>query len=333
MPYGTSRKRAARSFGASRTSAAKTIQAAARRRAFTKARGGLKSVSRIQRQPYAPRLIKNTASIAQLSRAVKTLQGRQLGDFQSNRERLGFQPDGYFTTAKPMCFCVSDFVQYTTDVGAPTWVTNLNDGANKHSNFVTQTRSYMIANTNEKNFYDFKQGDNTASKVLYAPISSTLNFEVHKGAMAPGDEPLVVRIDIVRQKKTLVTATRVLKLPESIGGLGNLCVENAGNRNRYNKQYFEVLQTKYLYLNNRTGSATTEIRKQCKIHVPLAKYGYLRPDADAEDNAGNYTDWYNNTDTSKQIWCVMSFSSQSALASVDINIHRENRWRDQHGTD
>jgi len=274
----------------------------------------------------------NRNAIMTLSRQVKSLQVSKLGDIQTNRERLGFQPT-VFSQSSPMCFAVNDFTQWTTDVGAPSWVSDLNDGANLHSNFITQSRGYMIAGGNEKNFYDFKQGDNTASKIVYHPISSTLNFEVHKGAMSPGDEPLVVRIDIVRQKRTLVTPTRVLKLPQSIGGLGNMCVENAGNRNRFNKQYFELLNTKFLYLNNRNGSATSEIRKNCTIHVPLQKYGYIRPDADAEDNAGNYTDWYNNTHPMKQIWCIMSFSSTSALSGVDINIHRENKWRDQHGTD
>ena len=331
MPYGTDRKRTARAYTTRRVSAAKTIQAAARRRAFTKARGGLKSVSRIQRQPYAPRLIKNTASIAQLSRAVKTLQNTKLGDYQTVRARLGFQPATYFSTNAATCFCVNDFVQYGGE-GAPTWVTNNNDGANKHSYFTTLIRNQIAAGTNEKNYYHFKSQDNAASHVVYHPISSTLHFQVHKGAMAPGDEPLTIRIDIVKQKKILTNDTRVLKLPHSIGGLGHLADENASTRNKYNSEYIQVLQTKFLYLTNKD-SGTKEVRKNCKIHVPLSKYGYLRPDSDAVDNAGNYTDWYNNSDPKKQIWCIISYSATSALSSVDINIIRENRWRDQHGTD
>lgn len=331
MPYGQYRNRTARSGTNRRVSAVKAIQSAARQRAFTKARGGIKTVSKIQRQPYVPKQIKNTASIAQLSRALKGLQKSKLGDYQSNRETLGFQPAGVFNYGAPTIFAVNDFVQYTTDVGAPTWVTNLNDGANKHSNFTTLSRGQYSAGTNEKNFYHFKEQDNTASKVLYQPISSTLHFQVHKGAMAPGDEPLVIRVDIIKQKKILMNEHRVLQLPHSVGGLASLAYENVRLRNKYNPEYIQVLQTKYMYLDNNKGTSTNEIRSSCKIHVPLG--GYLRPDADAVDNQGNYMDWYQNIDPKKQIWCVISYSSTTALASVDINIIRENRWRDQHGTD
>ena len=50
MPYRSNSGK----YTAKRAGAARTIQAAARKRAFTKARGGLKKVARIQRQPYAP---------------------------------------------------------------------------------------------------------------------------------------------------------------------------------------------------------------------------------------------------------------------------------------
>lgn len=329
MPYGTSRKRTARAATSRRVSAVKTIQAAARKRAFTKNRGGLKSVSKIQRQPYVPRLLKNTASISQLSRAVKGLQRAKLGEFQTGKEYLGFQPSTYFNAQKPMCFCVNDFVQYVTGVGVPTWTTDMNDGANKVSNFAKAEKNDTNVSSNEKNYYNFKIQDNTASKVVYQPLSSTMTFQAHAN-LSVGADPLYVRIDIVRQKKTLVNGTRVLRLPESIGGLGNMALKDPKYRNNFNSEYIHVLQTKYLYLNNKDAGAKS-VRSSCKIHVPLQ--GYLRPDGDATDNAGNYTDWYNNISDSKKIWCIMSFSDTSAMSGVDINIMKVNRWRDQHGTD
>ena len=94
-------------YTAKRASAARTIQAAARKRAFTKARGGLKKVARIQRQPYAPQRVKNTASIATLSRAVNRLQKQQLGQYQKLCQQTGFYPSGVgsgFSRTRPICF-------------------------------------------------------------------------------------------------------------------------------------------------------------------------------------------------------------------------------------
>jgi len=93
-----------------------------------------------------------------------------------------------------------------------------------------------------------------------------------------------------------------------------------------------------IYLNNRNGSsdstgATTEIRRSCTIHVPLDKKNPIRVDSEAEHSTNNELDFYQNVDPLKQIYCIVSFSSNSAMASLDMNIRKVNRWVDQHGTD
>ena len=110
-------------YTAKRASAARTIQAAARKRAFTKARGGLKKVARIQRQPYAPQRVKNTASIATLSRAVNRLQKQQLGQYQKLCQQTGFYPSGVgsgFSRTRPICFMANQFANPVPTGGAAT---------------------------------------------------------------------------------------------------------------------------------------------------------------------------------------------------------------------
>ena len=112
MPVGKWKNR-----GASRRySAASTIQAAARKRAFTKARGGLKTVKAIQRKPFVPKIVKNTASIATLSAAVKQLQNSKLGEFQKRTETFVWTSDlicRAFLLTRPGLFASTSMVSPT----------------------------------------------------------------------------------------------------------------------------------------------------------------------------------------------------------------------------
>jgi len=311
-----------------------------KRRPSTTANKPVRAAIKTYKKAPAPRAstrqytTNNRNAIMTLSRQVKSLQLSKLGQYQSNREYITFNPGGNFGIKKPMCFCVNDFVHYGTgssaNVGVPTWTTDNADASVKISNLVTFTRNIPVTGTNEKNWYDFKLQDNSASKVCYQPISSTMNFALKFATMQPGTKPFLVRIDIVRQKKTLNNGLRVLALPDSIGGLANMAEENPAYRNHYNKEYFQVLQTKYLYCSNKD-SAAKDVRSYKTLHVPLS--GILRPDADAVDNAGNFTDFYNNIEHQKKIWCIVSFSNDTNIGDVELGIMKTNRWRDQHGTD
>lgn len=275
----------------------------------------------------------NRNAIMTLSKQVKKLQMTKLGDYQQCQLRLGFQPEGVYSQDHPVIFAMNDFCNgYTTDVGPPIFKPNGVSPYIKHTNFVHYDYSTPY---DHYNFW-YKSRNNTASKNVYSPISTTMDVEIHKN-MTPTDEPLVVRIDIVKPRKIVDNNVRNLMLPWAGSGLWKLCHENVSTRQKINPEFLKVITTKYLYINNRTGAATTggattEIRRSCRIHLPFDKK-YIRVDSEAENSSNTELDFYQNVDPLQQIFCVISFSSNSAMSSTDINIRKVNRWRDQHGTD
>ena len=79
--------------------------------------------SPIQRQPYAPQRVKNTASIATLSKAVNQLQKQQLGQYQKQCQVTGFYPSGVgsgFSRTRPICFMANQFCNPVPTGGAAT---------------------------------------------------------------------------------------------------------------------------------------------------------------------------------------------------------------------
>lgn len=283
------------------------------------------------KKPVAQKAQNNRNAIMTLSKQVRMLQVNKLGDYQECQLRCGFQPSGIYSQDHPVIFAINDFVNaYTTDVGPPIWKPNGVGPYIPHTNFTNYDMTAAIDHYN----YFYKSRNNTASKNVYAPISTTMDIEVHKN-MTPTDEPLVVRIDIVKQKKIINNDKRQLQLPFSGNGLWKLAREDVSTRQKLNTEFLDVLTTKYLYINNRTGSggtSTTEIRKTATFHVPFDRK-YIRVDSEAENSTNNQLDFYQNVNPLQHIYCIISFSTNSAMASTDINIRKVNRWRDQHGTD
>lgn len=276
----------------------------------------------------ATKALVNRMAIMTLSKQVNQLQKSKLGDFQQCFEKFGFQPDG--TTVSdlyPVCFCVNDFNNsYTTDVGAPVWRT-LNDSAIKLGNFSLVTTPVAQGITD----YHFKSENNTASKVIYAPISSTITVEA-KDNMAAATTPIVIRVDIVKQKKILNNSKHFLQLPYTMRGLGRMAYDNAAERNKFNKEYITVLQTKYIWLEQKDSDNPKAIRKSVNFHLRFDPKKPIRTDSEADGALNSELDFYNQVDPKDQIYCLLNFSTTSGFP-IDINIFRTNRWYDQHGTD
>jgi len=293
-----------------------------------------KTIAKAQRRVYkknpttSSRAIVNRSAILTLSRQVNNLQRSKLGEYQQCREKIGFQPSWSDPHKEPMCFCVNDFNNsYVAGVGAPVY-RGSGIAFTKVGNFASLT-NFPIANDSVN--YFFKSENNQASKTVYAPISSTINIQARK-TMSTSEDPICIRIDIVKQKKTLVNLIRKLELPHSISGLSQMASENAAVRNTYNKEFLTVLDTKYIYLNNRSDAAK-EIRKQVKFYVKFNPKNPLRTDSEADGSSNNENDFYINVQPKEQVWAVMNFSGNDVKTGLDINMFRTNHWYDQHGTD
>lgn len=175
-----------------------------------------------------------------------------------------------------------------------------------------------------------------------------------------------IRIDIIRQKKLDSDFYNQNEgkqfLPDSMHGLADLAGFTA---NRINRDTFQVLQTKYLYLNSmgqknvldaalgggpdeNTIQGSTSTSTQCKIFVPINKLlKQLRPTVDqltrVEDPDVSQSDtlvpngasWsYDNQHPLANIWCLISTDDDNALTDgvtgemVTVDIIRRVAWQD-----
>lgn len=328
MAYGPRAKRARRSGTSRRASAVKTIQAAARKRAFTKARGGLKSVSRIQRQPYAPRVVKNTASIAQLSRAVRTLQKQQIGAAQKRITVFTYTPSATppqvsFDQMTPLAICLQDMA-YNANV----YQSDVSSGFSVAGNFVRQNV------WNAGNIYDMWQNanDDSVSTERFLPtyIEFLLEFEV---TMAASDETQVVRIDIVKPNKVLQKTTggggHNLTLPDGLPAFQRLADERISTQQKLNPEYFrKQMKTRYIkFKNSESPSNARVIRKVVKV---THKFKPKIIDCDIQTGQS----FLHNMDPSDLSWLILSHSEAQkgdVNYRMKLDIRRTCYWRDQHG--
>lgn len=293
-----------------------------------------KTIAKTQNRIYkkksttANKALVNRMALMTLSKQVTQLQRSKLGEYQTCRLRTGFQPTWTNILDEPVCFCVNDFNNsYVTNVGAPIYRGNA-ASYSKVGNLAQITNQPVSADAVD---YFYKEENNTASKIVYAPISTSFAVQCQKN-MATGDEPIWIRIDIVKQKKIVSNLVRKLHLPDSICGLSKMAIENVSYRNKYNKEFITVLQTKYIRLNN-ADSALKEIRGSANFYVKFDPRKPVRTDSEADGSTNTENDFYNNVNPLEMVWCIINFSTPHNLTGLDVNIIKQDRWYDQHGTD
>ena len=178
----------------------------------------------------------------------------------------------------------------------------------------------------------------------------------------PTDPLECVRIDIIQPKRIpTMNAWNYLQLPPGLLGLRNLAGKTMMKRNRINRDYFNVLTTKYIYFDGKkTTSANTEVRKMWKWTQKF-KDKTIDLDLDAErqedqrgvptttttvrsDGTSQTTTTYGDDvsgaeasfasvyDPYKMVWAVISFSTQNRTdPNWSMSMMRTNKWRDPHG--
>ncbi len=277
--------------------------------------------------PTSQKTLANKMAIMTLSKQVNQLSRTRLGDFQQCLTKYGFQPTQVPAVELPVCFCINDFNNtYVHNVGAPIYRGN-GSSYTKQGNF-DQLVNFPVAS--DLVDYNYKSENNQASRIIYAPISSTMEIQCAK-TITPADEAIWIRIDIVKQKKVVKNLIRNLQLPDSIVGLGKMALNNAAVRNKYNKEFLTVLETKYIKLVNNDISSKM-IRRSVKFHCKFNPKKPIRTDSEADGSTNTENDFYTNVDPLEQVWCIINFS-QNDLVGLDVNIQKTNRWYDQHGTD
>lgn len=321
---------------ARRASAASTIQAAARKRAFTKARGGLKTVTAIQRKPYIPKQIKNTASIATLSAAVKQLQNSKLGEFQKRAETFvwtqteaGSIP---WDSARPLCFNLNGFTDRDYDNGTQArtmmYRTNLDGTGISAKRFEDWDAPYESTNSSVNAHWG---DDDQVSKECYKPLGTKVQFEFEVGSVTAGSTTHWIRIDVVKPKKMLNISTQHhLKMPTGIGQFAKLTEQYMLNRNFINKTYWYVAKTMWIPIKNDSG-VTKQINVQKTIKRSYQNAKPFRPDLNASQSvAGKYAPFHDVVDPRDIEWCVISHNLGTNFNRMSVLRHTS--WRDQNGT-
>lgn len=323
MPY-RSIKRTRYSGRTGRASAAKTIQDAARKRLFTKNRGGLAKVARIQRAPYVPRPLKNTASIAAISRAVNKLQHQQLGLYQSRMERFNLDNTmESFTNQFPLCFCMNQLLDTASDMYAKVYRID-------HS-----TRAGIVAGSFEKAYaggysgitekYDphFGASDDFPSKEVYQMLGTKIILSFEFNNAHAGDVAKWIRIDIVRPKKVFaVSDAHHLTLPVALEQFKNLATGDLDYQNTVNRSLWHC-KTKWYKLTNFSGQnkdlKRTVVLKQSYKNTPLIK-------CDLNATAGS--NFHGNVPPDMQEWMIISCGDSRPDR---VRILRHTSWRDHVG--
>lgn len=300
------------------------------------------AVSKIQGKKHVPKQTKNTMSIMTLAKQVKALQVSKLGPVQSVREAFEFPVYGLFDAKRPIMFCANDFID-PGDIRAPIY--GLQD------NTLLRDAPYVMGrwslnngptgpagNDDDFNFW-YKSNDNHCSQEIYSPIKTNICIKFAAN-MYPANRPMRFRIDVIRQKKlSYQSSDHALQLPDAMLGLNNLHHTDMLLRNRINKEYFEVIQTKFMYMKNpaTSGPDYAQVRSECyaKLSIPFDR-SYIKPDIDSQGSSQDHAAFYKNVDPKKLIWVLISPDFHSGPASdnnLSITMCRHNVWRDQHGTD
>jgi len=345
-----------------------------------------KKVNTVQRKAFVPKQVKNTVSIGILANQVKKLQLAQNGRLQSKIELWKF-PTTTSTTWKdtamwnkaPVAFALNDFTnkaqvwQLHGPLSTDTPGGDLLDTTVNKKEWEDFNGHFGTGDINERGglekYYSYwkTQQDNSVSNEYYLPISSTIQFEFAR-KVTPATQLECVRIDIIRPKKMVpMNANNYLQLPQGLMGMRGLASKEMLDRNRINRQYFDVIHTKYLYFNPRTTQHNTDdvtIRRQFKwthkfpqkplvLDLNAQRLEDKRvaatsattvtnadgtttttPGVAAHDVPGDRAAFTDVMDPTKIFWAVVSFSNTDETDTRwSMSMMRTNKWRDDSGTD
>lgn len=338
MPYGSKSRSAA---GYSRRRAdSRAGQKAARAKKVDKSRN--KAVGRIYRRvARVPRTLAatNTTAITTLAKQVRSLQQAQLGQYQKCYECASIvQGAVNWNSSNPICFAANNFLEeaniYIGHADTTTFPGTTVPGYVVRQHWEKQTH------TGQSKFgmydYWYHANDDTASPTAYKAYSTTLKFNFK--ANLDINAQFWCRIDVVRPKKILLhTNARQLGLPMNIQALGDLAHDDMMKRNRLNRDYFQVMQTKFVKLVNTTSAArmveqfqtmylkfpdrSTTQKLDVKHDIPTPQ----------DPHSGVSETFLTNMPEDEVYWVILSTSHTGSDADVIVDMTRLTRFRDNSG--
>lgn len=292
-----------------------------------------------RKRPPATRPARNTKALYQLSRQVKSLQLARAGMYQKSYsfvEVAGTKLKKLY----PIIFTLNDLTTqaYVKESGISAQGDPIVTDAYPWA--PVSDPMFNALNTNPQYSYWANVRDDYVSAVAYRPIQCSLSFSVEDPTAAFFEHPFWLRIDVVKQIKTLAqTSAHNLNLPWNAAALGNMASIGV-DRNRYNKEYFNVIMTKWVKVSkddfgNQHKNAMLYGSTSFKFNFPAKT---LNIDADQKlipVSAGvtmspRIQNFETNVPQRDKVFVVIN-SSHDANEDMKLTIRRFASWRDNDG--
>jgi len=276
-------------------------------------------------------------ALMKLSRDVKYLKVARHGEVQKNLSILNrpLQP-----TALQPCFCVINNLQVTDGAiqGCPWYQLNAAGASTIAAQFIR----------NDATFYEDMNSDivDTGSFFL-----SKLELVFRIVCVADNNIQISnkrVRIDIFKQR------SRALKSPDALGDIQQLPAVGAQTKlrnmaiptsNRFSSEYFQLLSSKFVYLNpskvNGTDKGTGAAIKYVSMSVPYKHLGkftqQLTDPATPNDPTVDEGYGVSNFPISQRIWCMVSSDLSNTIPSpgqpdITVQVSKFSCFRDSIGS-
>jgi len=281
---------------------------------------------KLRRPRQAPtKTNRNKNAIVTLSKQVRSLQNRSLGEYQRNIQWCHLEGATLPKSNSPCLFLLEGLYNNShvmkgtlSAAGVPGFAENAVfqntlDQTDIQSSFSWQTRE-----------------NDDVSSICFKPIFSRINFTIRTSWHGQWPQPGNIRITILRIKPWLQTSKLDVSLPATLGAYRFLA-QRSPDRSYFCSDYHQVLLDKIIPFNPDKTSNTTDCNQVIKtVSIPW-KFGQsqvCRPDFTGDPGERM---WSNTPETS-QTWCLISVDSNLDAALTKMEIGRVNSWRDQHGT-
>ena len=315
-----------------RTRAATTIQKNIRKRRA----GGNKPVAKQQAKKYVPKVQKNTNSIYTLARQVKNLQLSQLGQFQKEYHycKIGEGANNVrLTDTQPILFALNDF----TD-NAPVYIgsrdTTVVPNINSYTTGTVWSDATPYGGGTGNDDYSYWRVDNanTADKSGYTPISTRVKINMEMVNVTPAEE-FWFRVDIIRPTKVLLNSNvHKLTLPTNVQGLARLASSDLDLRNRINRKYFHIYDTKWFKFSH-DNEVNKTLEKFYSINFKFPKQSAIENLQATESlTIGSSTipqNFITNAPQDQIYWCLISTSNTQSDRRSKIQMTRYISYRDK----
>ena len=339
MPYGANKFRGRGKYTSTRRASTLTRQSEARSTRYSQTRN--KPVKRVYRKMYtAPRtkVGANRSAISVLAKQVKSLQLTQIGPYQKNWEMCAITGGLHaWHETQPVCFALNNmFHEAPVYMGVADSTTFPGHEVPGHITVQNWEKTEPFSVYPEYSYWS-GANDDVADKVRYRPISTKVTVNIECPSLAP-NTTYWARIDIIKPTKTLLQSNaHKLTLPFNLQSLAYLVSDNMSKRNRINRQYFKIYETRWIKMNNDTDvNKTVERFKTFTFKFPAnSPCEKINAREHVQTVTGQINEnFISNMPPDSIYWMVLSTSfagSLHASAEMNVQLSRFISYRDPDG--